>query len=215
VRSLANFDHGFGKTSIGKTRMFFHTIQAPIKNDRRTKVLRSLKESLPTSQIPLRSQRSALISTFVAICVEIFKMANTIRETGTRGEQWRVTIPASKKLPPVPNPPGLVPPSTAGGDSESSHREPKDSKILRYRLLACDQRSFLTGSRRVDMQAAYIINTVRKDDQRKANVVSATDSSRTFTLTETRKSFLHNSVFIIRTSRPLNWIASSTVFFVE
>ena len=142
-------------------------------------------------------------------------MANTIRETGTRGEQWRITIPASKKLPLVPNPPGLVPPSTAGGDSESSHREPKDSKILRYRLLTCDQRSFLTGSRRVDMQAAHLINTVRKDDQRKTNVVSATDYSRTCKLTATRKSSLHNSVFIIRTSRPLNWIASSTVFFVS
>jgi hypothetical protein len=103
-------------------------------------------------------------------------MANTLRETGTLGEQWRVTIPASI---PIPNPPAtLVPPSTTGGDSQSSHFEPKDSKILRYRLLACDQRSFLTGSRRADMQAAYIINTIRKDDQRKANVVSASDSSR-------------------------------------
>ncbi|CAA7269622.1 unnamed protein product [Cyclocybe aegerita] len=46
----------------------------------------------------------------------------------------------------------------------------QEHKILRYRLLACDQRSFLTGSRRVDMQAAHIINTVREDDRRKANV---------------------------------------------
>jgi hypothetical protein len=108
-------------------------------------------------------------------------MANARREAGAYGEQWRVTIPASKKLSPVPNPPGLVPPSTAGSDSQSSHHEPKDSKILRYRLLACDQRSFLTGSRRVDMQAAYIINTIRKDNRRKRNVVSATDSSYTQT----------------------------------
>jgi len=145
-------------------------------------------------------------------------MAQALRETetGALGEQWRVTIPVCKKLPLIPNfPPGLVPPSTAGSDSQSSHREPKNSKILRYRLLACDQRSFLTGSRRVDMQAAHIINTVRKDDQRKANVVSATDSSHKHTPTATRKSFLHNSVFIIRTSRLLNWIASSTVFFVS
>jgi hypothetical protein len=163
--------------------------------------------------LPLRSQRSAL--TFVAICIDDFKMANTLRETGALGEQWRITIPPSKKLPPIPNPPGLVPPSTAGSDSQSSHFEPKDSKILRYRLLACDQRSFLTGSRRVDMQAARIINTVRTDKQRKANVVSASDSSCTWTRTATRKSFLHSSVFIIRTSRLLNWIASSTVFFVS
>lgn len=161
------------------------------------------------------SDTSQISALSISICVDDFKMANALRETGARGEQWRVAIPASKKLPSIPNPPGFVPPSTAGGDSESSHREPKDTKILRYRLLACDQRSFLTGSRRVDMQAAYIINTVRKDDQRKANVVSATDYSRTYTLTATRKSFLHNSVFIIRTSRPLNWIASSTVFFVS
>ena len=142
-------------------------------------------------------------------------MANAHREAGTYGEQWRVTIPAPTKLPPIPNQPGLAPPSTEGGDSESSHREPKESKILRYRLLTCDQRSFLTGSRRVDMQAAHIINTVRKDDQRKANVVSATDSSRTYTLTVTRNIFLHNSVFIIRTSRAIGWIASSIVFFVS
>jgi len=84
-------------------------------------------------------------------------MADTVWENCVLGEQWRVTIPASKQLPPIPNPPGFVPPSTAGGDSQSSHLELKDSKILRYRLLVCDQRSFLTGSRRVDMQAAYII----------------------------------------------------------
>ena len=165
--------------------------------------------SLATSHIPLRSQRSA--STFGGN----FKMAYALRETGGHGEQWRVTIPACKKLPPIPNPSGLVPSSTAGSDSQSSHREPKDSKILLYRLLACDQRSFLTGSCRVDMQAAHIINTVRKDDRRKANVVSATNSSRTYTLTATRKSFLHSSVFIIPPSKLLNWIASSTVFFVS
>ena len=139
-------------------------------------------------------------------------MAKALRENGARGEQWRVTIPACKKLPPIPNPSGLVPPSTAGSDSQSSHHEPRDSKILRHRLLACDQRSFLTGSRRVDMQAAHIINTVQK---RKANVVRSTDSSRTYTLTKTRRSFLRNSVFITRTSRLLNWIALSTVFFVS
>ncbi|KIM41710.1 hypothetical protein M413DRAFT_27302 [Hebeloma cylindrosporum] len=97
-------------------------------------------------------------------------MAKAGRETSAYGLQWRVSIPASKKLPPLPNPFGLVPPSTAGGDSEASHLEPEDSKILRYELLNCDQRSFLTGSRRADMQAAHIINTVRKDNQRKAVV---------------------------------------------
>ena len=147
--------------------------------------------------------------------LQYFKMANAHREAGTYGEQWRVTIPAPTKLPPIPSPTGLAPPSTAGGDSESSHHESNESKILRYRILTCDQRSFLTGSRRVDMQAAHIINTVRKDDQRKANVVSATDSSRTYTLTATRKIFLRNSVFTIHTSRALGWIALSTVFFVS
>ncbi|KAJ3481693.1 hypothetical protein NLJ89_g12190 [Agrocybe chaxingu] len=98
-------------------------------------------------------------------------MANARREASAYGEQWRVTIPASKELPSIPNlAPGRVPPSTTGGDSQSSHREPKNSKILRYRLLTCDQRSFLTGSRRVDMQAAHIISTVREDDRRKKNV---------------------------------------------
>ncbi|KAF8816779.1 hypothetical protein BYT27DRAFT_7206940 [Phlegmacium glaucopus] len=90
-------------------------------------------------------------------------MANIRREAGAYREQWRVTIPASKKLPPVPNP-------WTGDNSQSSHREPKNSKILRYHLLACDQRSFLTGSRRVDMQAAHIIDTVRRDNRRKMNV---------------------------------------------
>jgi hypothetical protein len=73
----------------------------------------------------------------VAICDDC-KMATARREAGAYGEQWCITIPASKKLPPVPNAPGLVPPSTAGSDSQSSHREPKDSKILRYRLKILD-----------------------------------------------------------------------------
>lgn len=105
-------------------------------------------------------------------------MANVRREAGSYGEQWRVTIPAPKKFHSFSN---LVPPSTAGGESQSSLREPKNNKVLRYRLLACDQRSFLTGSRRVDMQAAHIINTVRVDDRRKTIVVSASDSSYTHT----------------------------------
>lgn len=151
----------------------------------------------------------------VAICIDDCKMATAHWQGSAYREQWRVTIPDFKKLLPVPNSPGLVPPSTGGGDSQSSHCEPKDSKILPYRLLACDQRSFLTGSHRVDMQAAYIINTVRKDNRRKAKVVSATDSSYAHSnmLTIVRKSFLPNSAFIIHPSGILNWIASLIVFF--
>jgi len=99
-------------------------------------VLRSLKESFVAchlkTQIPLRSQRSANL---IAICVNDCKMVNALRESVTYGEQWRVTILASKKLPPIPNPYGLVLSSTAGGDSQSSHCKPKNSQIIVIALL--------------------------------------------------------------------------------
>ncbi len=93
----------------------------------------------------------------------------------------RVFIPPVKRLPPNPHMVGrgsdailraLAPPSeTAGTDSEWSPESLED-KCLRHRLLACDQRSFLTGSASADLQAAHIINPVRRDPERKRLVVS-------------------------------------------
>ncbi|KAK2464039.1 hypothetical protein APHAL10511_003983 [Amanita phalloides] len=90
-------------------------------------------------------------------------------------QQVRVFIPPVKKLPPNPHIGhgsaallrALAPPSeTAGTDSEWSHESPED-KSLRHRLLACDQRSFFTGSASADLQAAHIINAVRMNPERK------------------------------------------------
>ncbi len=95
-------------------------------------------------------------------------------------QQFRVFIPPVKKLPPNPHIGrgsdallrALAPPSeTAGTDSEWSPEPPED-KSLRHRLLACDQRSFLTGSASADLQAAHIINAVRRNPERKKLVVS-------------------------------------------
>ncbi|KAF8972065.1 hypothetical protein BDZ97DRAFT_1783040 [Flammula alnicola] len=86
-------------------------------------------------------------------------------------QQFRVVIPLVKKLPPNPHigdgnnalVRALAPPSdTAQTDSEWSP-ESRDDKALRHRLLACDQRSFLTGSAVADLQAARIINAVRNN----------------------------------------------------
>ena len=95
-------------------------------------------------------------------------------------QQVRMFIPPVKKLPPNPHiGPGsdallraLAPPSeTAGTDSEYTPESPED-KNLRHRLLACDQRSFFTGSASADLQAAHIINPVRRNPERKKLVVS-------------------------------------------
>ncbi|KAF8337664.1 hypothetical protein F5887DRAFT_984264 [Amanita rubescens] len=94
-------------------------------------------------------------------------------------QQFRVFISPVKKLPPNPHiGPGsdailraLAPPSeTTRSDSEWSPESPED-KSLRHRLLACDQRSFFTGSASADLQAAHIINPVRRDPERKRLVV--------------------------------------------
>ncbi|CAA7266155.1 unnamed protein product [Cyclocybe aegerita] len=58
----------------------------------------------------------------------------------------------------------LAPPSeTEESDSELSPEVPAQ-KELRTKLLACDQRSFLTGSAVADLQAAHIINAVQKSN---------------------------------------------------
>ena len=95
-------------------------------------------------------------------------------------QQVRVFIPPVKKLPPNPHIGrgsdallrALAPPSeTAGTDSEWPPESPED-KSLRHRLLACDQRSFFTGSASADLQAAYIISAVRRNPERNILVVS-------------------------------------------
>ncbi|CAA7268652.1 unnamed protein product [Cyclocybe aegerita] len=95
--------------------------------------------------------------------------------------QFRVVIPNTGKLPPNPLlvaaplqrrtlERALAPPSvTATTDTEVSH-VPSSEKALRNRLLVFDQRSFLTGSAVADLQAAYIINTVRHNELRKQAV---------------------------------------------
>ena len=95
-------------------------------------------------------------------------------------QQVRVFIPPVKKLPPNPHIGcasdallrALAPPSeTAGTDSEWSPESSED-KGLRHRLLACDQRSFFTGSASADLQAAHIINAVHRNPERKKQVAS-------------------------------------------
>lgn len=95
-------------------------------------------------------------------------------------QQLRAFIPSVKKLPPNPHIGrpfdavlrGLAPPSeTTGADSECSP-EPLEEKGLRHQLLVCDQRSFFTGSASADLQAAHIINAVRRNPERKKLVVS-------------------------------------------
>lgn len=68
----------------------------------------------------------------------------------------------------------MGPVSETGRTDSEAILEPKEQKGLRYRLLACDQRSFLTGSAVPDLQAAHdhILSAIRKNPVRKAAVVS-------------------------------------------
>ncbi|KAJ3517704.1 hypothetical protein NLJ89_g327 [Agrocybe chaxingu] len=99
--------------------------------------------------------------------------------------QLRVVIPDIRRLPPNPHivagpvislpqqgawERALAAPSVSGTtDSEISHI-PRHEKALRNRLLAYDQRSFLTGSAAADLEAAHIISAVRHNDLRKLAV---------------------------------------------
>ena len=93
--------------------------------------------------------------------------------------QFRVVIPAVKKLPPNPHissdalTRALAPPSeTASNVDSESPPEPRLEKTLRHLLLACDQLSFFTGSASADLQAAHVVNAVRQNPDRKRRVVS-------------------------------------------
>ena len=94
--------------------------------------------------------------------------------------QYRIVIPAVKKLPPNPHISGsgaltraLAPPSeTASNVDSESPPEPRREKTLRHLLLACDQLSFFTGSASADLQAAHVVNAVRQNPDRKRRVVS-------------------------------------------
>ena len=95
-------------------------------------------------------------------------------------QQFRVFIPPVKKL--LPNPHigrayetlirALAPPTETEYVDSEVNPEPPEEKSLRHRLLACDQRSFVTGSASADLQAARVINAVRKNPERKRQVVS-------------------------------------------
>lgn len=97
-------------------------------------------------------------------------------------QQYRVVIRSVNKLPPNPHigPTSQVkdtinralnPPSTVD-ETESQPWESKRQKGFRQRLIACDQRSFFTGAPVADLQVAYLINTIRNNQDRKAHVVS-------------------------------------------
>jgi len=92
-------------------------------------------------------------------------------------QQFQVVIRPVHRLPPNPhiNPQvfstvqrALGPPSSVGETS----LETKEQKGFRHRLIACDQRSFLTGAPVADLQVAHIINPIRDNSERKADVVS-------------------------------------------
>ncbi|KAF9485488.1 hypothetical protein BDN70DRAFT_903055 [Pholiota conissans] len=95
-------------------------------------------------------------------------------EKDKESNQLRVAIPSGRRLPPNPHigigqtalSRALEAPSEATEDSELVP-EPKEEKSLRHRLLACDQRSFITGSAAADLEAAYILAAVHKDQERK------------------------------------------------
>ena len=98
----------------------------------------------------------------------------------TNFQQNRVEIPSCKRLPPNPHIGGgleairraTAPPSQTTGTDSECPPESRDDKALRYRLIATDQRSFLTGSAAADLQAAHIINAVCLKTERKEQVVS-------------------------------------------
>ncbi|KAF5370995.1 hypothetical protein D9615_010021 [Tricholomella constricta] len=93
-------------------------------------------------------------------------------------QQLRVFIPPVKKLPPNPHIGSasealiraLAPPTETEYTDSEANPEPPEEKSLRHRLLACDQRSFVTGSASADLQAARVINAVRKNPERKRQV---------------------------------------------
>jgi len=70
--------------------------------------------------------------------------------------QFRVFLPTVKNLPPNPHFALQHPSETADTESELTPYPPEDQ----YGLLACDQRSFVTGSASADLQASHIINSI-------------------------------------------------------
>jgi len=95
--------------------------------------------------------------------------------------QYLVKLPRVQKLPPNPligpaheawaRARARTPSDISETDSEVPTERRKD-KSIRYLLLACDQRSFLTGSAVADLKVAHILNTVRNNETRKNDVVS-------------------------------------------
>jgi hypothetical protein len=91
--------------------------------------------------------------------------------------QAEVGLPLAKRLPPNPHLQAVTP--AAAWERLHEPVSPTDDdewyparKTLLHRLLACDQRSFLTGAAGPDLQAAHIINAVREGGRRKSDVVS-------------------------------------------
>ncbi|THU88780.1 hypothetical protein K435DRAFT_865931 [Dendrothele bispora CBS 962.96] len=91
-------------------------------------------------------------------------MSKVVLLESEAGEQIVIPSPADK-LPPNPLLLGREPTSVAASSQRSSIASvdiPKEDKTLRNKLLKTDQRSFLTGVVSVDLQAAHILNTIRK-----------------------------------------------------
>ncbi|KAF9483677.1 hypothetical protein BDN70DRAFT_929026 [Pholiota conissans] len=101
-----------------------------------------------------------------------------LKRAATQYRQLKVSIPRARPLPSNPHTglsrdtmssallPPLYPVET---DSECPHEARVDS-VLRHKLLACDQRSFLTGSVVADIEPAHILAPVRNDKVRKDEV---------------------------------------------
>ncbi|KAF9483678.1 hypothetical protein BDN70DRAFT_929027 [Pholiota conissans] len=62
------------------------------------------------------------------------------------------------------------PPYPEDSADKECYNEARIDTILRYKLLACDQRSFLTGSAVADLEPAHIFEPIRKDKVRKDEV---------------------------------------------
>ncbi|TFK51156.1 hypothetical protein OE88DRAFT_1808633 [Heliocybe sulcata] len=99
-------------------------------------------------------------------------------------QQYRVGLPRLRKLPPNPHiydaptakdaalARANAPPSESAQADSELPTESTSLKRLRHRLLAHDQRSFLTGSAVPDLQVAHILNAVRRNSVRKQGVES-------------------------------------------
>ncbi|KAF9472100.1 hypothetical protein BDN70DRAFT_887405 [Pholiota conissans] len=137
-------------------------------------------------------------------------------------KQLRVAIPKTRRLPPSPQIEreegmirALAPPPHSGEIDKECPHESRIDTILRYKLLACDQRSFLTGSAVPDIEPAHILAPIRNDPVRKAEVEKFLTQQR-FHCPQS-KDFVLDSVentILLESSLHIQWRDYGTFCFV-